>query len=292
VQVLPGSGNLVGGQGFVMKLRDSFLIEELTFAGARRTLKMAVGENPKRVYGNRNQMPSTRMGNAAALRQALTDAAAYRDKRARHAAKSAAAQASGTEAPEPMEFDAKLDVLADLLERKIDAHIHCYRQDELLALLALSREFGFTIAAFHHGLEAYKVADEIAAAGVGVCTWPDWWGYKIEMWDGIPWNGEILSAHGVRVAVHSDSANTVQRLYHEAAKMVMYGADEDEALRMITIHPAWMLGVDRKTGTLEPGKDADIAVFTHHPFDIYTRVALTLIDGRVVYRLTDDGGGR
>lgn len=276
--VIPGSANMIGGLGMVLKLRIGNRIAEMQYQKAKRSMKMASGENPKRVYGGRTQLPSTRMGNFAVLRDYFQKAKEYKQKWLTYEEK----KAKGDDV-QPPEFDAKLDALTQVLDGKVLVQIHCYRADEILTLLSISNEFGFKIRGLHHCLDGYKVADQIAKYGCAVATFADWWGYKVEAWDAIPQAPAILAAKGVRVTMHSDSPDIGQRLFHEAAKCVKYGMAEDEALKTITIHPAWMLGIDSYTGSLEVGKDADIAVFSKHPFDMYTLCDMTFIDGEIVF---------
>ena len=277
IQILPGSGNVIGGEAVTVKLRPGSTLDEMLFAGAPRGLKMALGENPKRVYGSRNKLPSTRMGIIYVMRSAFQQAKEYR---AKWDAWQKKPEADRGPAPER---DLKLETLSDVLSGKVRVHVHCYRKDEMEALFRIADEFGFKIASLQHGLEAYKIADEIARRGIGVATFAHWWGYKWEAWDGIPQNASILAEHGVRVAIHSDSADLIQRLYEEAAIAMHYGLGRQQALESITLSPAWMLGLDGRIGSLDVGKDGDIAIFSKDPFDIYTRVEKTLVDGKVVY---------
>ena len=277
IQILPGSGNVIGGESVTVKLRPGATMDEMIFAGAPRGLKMALGENPKRVYGGRNKLPSTRMGNIYVMRSAYQQAKDYRAKWDAWEKKPAADRGA------PPERDLKLDTLSDVLAGKVRVHVHCYRKDEMEALFRLADEFGFKIASLQHGLEAYKIADEVARRNIGVATFSHWWGYKWEAWDGIPHNAGILADHGVKVSIHSDSADLIQRLYTEAAVTMRYGLNREDALKAITLNPAWILGVDDRVGSLDVGKDADIAIFSKDPFDIYTRVEKTLVDGKVVY---------
>ncbi|HMC82787.1 MAG TPA: amidohydrolase, partial [Candidatus Polarisedimenticolia bacterium] len=292
IQILPGSGNVIGGEAVTVKLRPRATLEEMVFAGAPRGLKMALGENPKRVYGAKNKLPSTRMGNIYVMRNAFQQARDYRAKW------EAWQKKPESERGAPPDRDLKLETLADVLAGKVRVHVHCYRKDEIEALFRVADEFGFKIASLQHGLEAYKIADEVARRDVGVATFAHWWGYKWEAWDGIPQNAAILADHGVRVAIHSDSADLIQRLYEEAAVAMHYGLSREDALKAITLNPAWMLGLDDRIGSLEVGKDADIAIFSKDPFDIYTRVEKTLVDGKIVYDRSANqpvqakGGGR
>lgn len=282
IQVIPGSANLIGGEGVVLKLRLGETLDGMRFQGAPRQIKMAFGENPKRVYGGRGKTPSTRMGNAYMMRKAFTEAQEYARKREDYEKRK---EEDEDDVGSPPGTDLKMEVLGDVLDGKVRVHIHCYRQDGILKLIEIADEFGFKIASFQHCLEGYKVASAIAEKDIGVATFADWWGYKMEAWDAVPQNAAILARKGVKVSVHSDSANLIQRLYHEAAKAVKYGLPEDEGLRAITINPAWMLGVDDRIGSIEVGKDADLAVFSGHPYDIYSRVERTYIDGRLVYEI-------
>jgi len=292
IQILPGSGNVIGGEAVTVKLRPGATVEEMVFVGAPRGLKMALGENPKRVYGGKDKLPSTRMGNIYVMRKAFQQARDYRAKW------EAWQKKPESERGAPPERDLKLETLADVLAGKVRVHVHCYRKDEIEALFRVADEFGFKIASLQHGLEAYKIADEVARRDVGVATFAHWWGYKWEAWDGIPQNAAILSEHGVRVAIHSDSADLIQRLYEEAAVAMHYGLGREDALKAITLNPAWMLGLDDRIGSLEVGKDADIAIFSKDPFDIYSRVEKTLVDGKIVYDRSANppvrvgGGGR
>jgi imidazolonepropionase-like amidohydrolase len=276
VLVIPGSANLIGGEGAVLKLRLGGTLDDMLFPDAPRILKMAFGENPKRVYGGKNKMPSTRMGNAAVLRSTFVEAAEYKRKWADYR--------GGKKDGDPPERDLQLETLADVIDGKILVQIHCYRKDEMLRLIDIADEFGWKIRAFHHALEAYKVADTLVARGIGVATWPDWWGFKLEAWDAIPQNASIVLRKGGHAALKSDSPNTVQRMNHEAAKMVRYaGLTEREALSLVTSEPAWILGIEDRVGTLEAGKDADIVIFDGDPLSVYSRVSMTIIDGKPEY---------
>ncbi|MBI3892873.1 MAG: amidohydrolase family protein [Candidatus Wallbacteria bacterium] len=278
VQIIPGSANLQGGQAVILKLRLGNTLDDLKFKDAPRGIKMAFGENPKRVYGSKGQAPMTRMGNSAVMRQAFTRAREYQKQWAEFEANSRAGRP--TVRPEK---DAKMETLIDVLEGRVRVHVHCYRKDDLLAMIRIADEFGFKIASFQHCLEGYKIAHELAKRDIGAATWPDWWGFKMEAWDAIPQNASLLAAAGVRVSLHSDSANVAQRLFGEAGKAVRYGMRPDQAIKAITWWPATILGIESRVGSLEAGKDADIAIFTKHPFDVYSTVEKTLIDGQVVW---------
>lgn len=280
IQVLPGSANLVGGQAALIKLKLGESLDKMIFENGPRCVKMALGENPKRVYGSRSQIPSTRMGNIAFLREMFSKAKDYQRKWDEYNAKSDA-EKSKTPAPDR---DLKLEALADILKGNLHPQIHCYRQDEMLRIFSVADEFGFKINALHHCIEGYKIAEEIAKRNIVVCTWPDWYGFKMESWQATPYAIKILTDKGVRVAVHSDSADMVQRFYIEAEKLLRYGLTEEQALKTITINPAYALGIQDRVGSIEPGKDADLVIFDHTPFSVYSRVETTIIDGRIYYQ--------
>lgn len=300
LQILPGSGNLIGGRGVVMRPVPQAGSRAMRFPGAPETVKMACGENPKRVYGDRRQAPSTRMGNVRGQRQAFLDAqawlatwTAYEGKRAAWQAHQALPERKRKKAPmeEPKAPARNLDheTLALVLTGQALPQIHCYRADDMLSMLQIADEFGFEVRSFHHALEAYKIADILAAKQVAVSTWPDWWGFKLEAFDGIQENAAMVSAAGGRAVIHSDSATTIRRLNQEAAKAWTTGRDaglditEDEALRWVTLHPAWALGIDAETGSLEVGKRADLVVWDGEPMSVYSRPVEVLIDGITVY---------
>ena len=278
IMVLPGSANVVGGQGAVMKLRLGRSADAMRFEGAPRVMKMALGENPKATYGGRGRMPSTRMGVMALLRDALNQAQGYR-----------ARWDAWTEAPESERgpdpgFDPKLDALADVLRGEIRVHAHTYRRDEFLALLRLSDEFGFALGSFQHAMDAYRLGPELARRGVGVAVYADAFGRKLEHWEQVPQTAAYLNSLGALVTLHSDFPFFAQRLHTEAAKLVRYGGiSEGDALKTITLSAARLIGVDRWVGSLEAGKHADIAVYDRHPFDSFARVEKTFIDGELVF---------
>ncbi len=277
--LLHGSANVIGGQAVVIKHKYGLGRDDLLFPGAPQSIKFASGENPKRVYGGRNQLPSTRMGNFEVMRQAFTDAREYIRDWENYNAK----VKKGDKEARPPKKDLKLEALADVLRGKLLVQIHCYRADEFLTEMAIAKEFGYKVRAFHHALEAYKVADKIAANGVAIATWPDWWGFKDEGWDGIPWNAAICLRKGVRVALKSDSEDVTRRLNQEAGKIIHYGVPEDEALKMITLNPAWIIGVDDRVGSLDVGKDADITIWNSYPLSSVALVDKVLIDGDVYF---------
>jgi imidazolonepropionase-like amidohydrolase len=293
--VLHGSCNPIGGQNAVIKMRWGKRPEELLFAGAPPGLKMALGENPKRSnfrVPGQTRYPVTRMGVEVVLRDALRRAQDYRREWEEYDRKVKAAGGKG-ERPLPPRRDLELEELRDVLDGKVLVHAHCYRADEILMLIRLADEFGFKVRTFQHVLEGYKVAGEIARHGAGASTFADSWGYKVEAFDAIPYNAAVMAAHGVNVSINSDDDERARRLYWEAAKAVRYGGvSETEALKMVTLNPAWQLGIDKRVGSIEPGKDADIAIFSAHPFAPDARVDVTLVDGVVYFdRARDEAKG-
>ena len=284
INVLHGSANVIGGQNAIVKLRWGKSADEMLFEGAARGVKFALGENPKR--SNRSpapgvdpRYPGTRMGVEFMLRKSFADAREYRA--AWQAYEEARARGVDTLAPRR---DLRLEALVDIMAGDILVHAHSYRSDEILMLLRVAEDFGFRIASLQHVLEGYKVADEIAAHGAGASTFTDFWGYKMEAWDAIPYNMSIMYERGVTVSVNSDSGERVRRLYVEATKAVKYGGvPEDEALKMITLNAATHFGIDDRVGSIEIGKDGDLAIFTAHPFSGDTRVQYTLIDGQIYF---------
>lgn len=286
--LLHGSADMIGGQAVVIKTKYGLGRDELLFKGAPQSIKFASGENPKRVFGERKELPSTRMGNFAVQRQALLDAREYMRDWDDYNAK---VQRGDKEAKAPKR-DLKLDALADVLRGKMMVQIHCYRADEFLNEMAMADEFGYKIRAFHHALEAYKVADKIAAHGIAIDTFADWWGYKYEAWDAIPWNAVMAMRKGVRVAVKSDSNDYMRRLNQEAGKTIRYGgATEDEALRMITLNAAWIMGVDERVGSIDNGKDADLVIWEGYPLSSYGVPDKVFIDGQLFFDRAKPGYG-
>ncbi len=278
--LLHGSANMIGGQSVVIKHKYGANRDAMLFPGAPRSIKFASGENPKRVYGSRDQLPSTRMGNFAVQREALLQAQDYIREWDDYNAK----VKRGDRDAKPPKHDLKLEALADILRGKFLVHIHCYRADEFLTEIAMAKEFGYKIRAFHHALEAYKVPEKIAAENIGIATFADWWGYKQEAWDAIPWNAVMSMRKGVRVAIKSDSDDFARRLNQEAAKTMHYGgATEDEALKMITLNAAWIIGVDDRVGSIDVGKDADLVIWDGYPLSSYGVPSKVLIDGDVYF---------
>lgn len=288
IGVLPGSGNLIGGRGVVIHLLPRLGARAMRFPGSPEILKMACGENPKRIYGERTRAPSTRMGSVRALREAFTKARKYaRDwEQWRSMERS---PKSGSDVPKPPDRDLALETLALVLRGDILVEWHCYEADDMLAALEVAGEFGFRVRAFHHALEAYKIRDVLVAHGVAIATWDDWWGYKMEAYDGIPENLALMTEAGGRAALHSDSAIAGQILNQAAGKALAAGRaagvklDENDALRWLTANPAWVLGIDGQVGTLEVGKRADVVVWSEDPFSTYARAEQVYVDGHLVF---------
>ena len=289
ILVLPGSGNLIGGRGVVLRNVPARTVQDMKFPDAPYALKMACGENPKRVYGSKNRAPSTRMGNVAGYRQAWINAADYTRKWDDYRAK-----ASKGEKADPPKRDLGLDTLAAVLRGEIQVENHCYRADEMVQMIDISKEFGYHIAAFHHAVEAYKIADILAANDICVATWANWWGSKMEMLDGIEANAALVNAaKGGCAIIKSDDPDLIQRLNQEAAEALAAGRaagltiSEAEAIKWITANPAKALGIARQTGSLEVGKRADIVIWDHNPFSIYARPDRVYLDGAIAYDRRD-----
>ena len=284
MQLLPGSANLVGGRGVTIKNVPGRNVMDMKFPGAPHGLKMACGENPKRVYGSKGQAPSTRMGNVAGYRAAWIEAADYRDK-------VKAAEAGQGEMPTR---DLRLETLMGVLEGEIIVHNHCYRGDEMSIMLEIAEEFGYKVGTFHHAVEAYKIGDLLAEADTCAAMWADWWGFKMEAYDGIRENIALVDAADACAIVHSDSGIGIQRLNQEAGKVIgaaaRVGMDiaPERAIRWVTSNAAKSLGVLDQTGTLEAGKMADVVIWNGDPFSVYTRAERVYIDGALAYELGND----
>ncbi|HZS71033.1 MAG TPA: amidohydrolase family protein [Candidatus Acidoferrum sp.] len=282
--ILHGSANAIGGQTEVIKLRWGQPASKLPFEGALPGIKFALGENPKRsnfsVPGQPKRYPATRMGVEETIRAAFTEARDYKAAWDAYNKKVAAGEKNLI----PPRRDLRLDPLVEVLEGKRYVHSHCYREDEILMLLRVAREFGFKVRTFQHVLEGYKVADELAAAGSGASTFSDWWAYKVEAYDAIPYNAAIMTRRGVIVSINSDDAEEATHLNQEAAKTMKYGGlSHLEALKLVTLNPAIQLGIDKRVGSIDVGKDADLAIYNHDPLSAYAVVQKTLIDGRVYF---------
>jgi imidazolonepropionase-like amidohydrolase len=288
MQILPGSANLIGGRGVTLKNVPARTTQEMKFPGAPYGLKMACGENPKRVYGSKGRAPSTRMGSVAGYRSAWIAAAEYRDKWQQYSEKIE----KGEKADAPKR-DLKLETLAGVLDGEILVHTHCYRADEMATMIQVAREFDYSISTFHHAVEAYKVADLLAEEGICAAMWADWWGFKMEAYDGIRENVAMVDAAGACAIVHSDSAEGIQRLNQEAAKSMAAAnragipVEPTTAIRWITLNAAQALGIDGETGSLEEGKMADVVLWSGDPFSVYTRAEKVWVDGALLYDRQD-----
>jgi imidazolonepropionase-like amidohydrolase len=282
-RLLHGSANVIGGQDAVIKLKYGEPPNKLLLADAPRGVKFALGENVKRTDG---RFPNTRLGVEAVLVRAFTEAQAYRKEweNYEHALKS---NSAGDPPPSEPRRDLRLEALADVLKGDLKVHCHSYRADEILMLLRTAERFGFKIKSLQHVLEGYKIAPEIAEHGASCSTFSDWWAYKIEAYDAIPYNSALLNEAGVTVCIKSDSNELMRHLYQEAAKVIKYGGmSEEEALKTITLNGAKQLGLEKRIGSLEVGKDADLAIFNGHPLNSYARVEMTLVDGEMYFQST------
>lgn len=286
--VLPGSGNLIGGRSVTLRNIPARTVQEMKFPGAPYGLKMACGENPKRVYGGRNRAPSTRMGNVAGYRTAWINAADYARKWDEYRAK-----ADKGEKAEPPKRDLQLETLAGVLKGEIIVENHCYRADEMVQMIGIAGEFGYKITAFHHALEAYKIADILAKEDICVATWANWWGSKLEAWDSIEANAPLIHAAGGCAIIKSDDPDVTQRLNQEAAEALAAGRaaglqiTEADAIRWITLNPAKAIGMQQEVGSLEPGKRADLVLWDHNPLSIYARAERVYLDGAIAYDRKD-----
>ncbi len=284
MHILPGSANLFGGRSVTVKN----VAARTADAGAPYGLKIACGENPARVYGGRNISPSTRMGNVAGYRKAWQAASEYRDRWRKW-------KADGADLAKRPDRNLQLETLMGVLDGEIRIQNHCYRADEMATMIDISKEFGFKIASFHHAVEAYKVRDLLVANDICASMWADWWGFKLEAYDGIMQNIALVHEAGGCAIVHSDSADGIQRLNQEAAKAIRAGADAGitisraDAVKWLSINPAKALGIDKVTGSLEPGKNADVVIWSGDPFSAYAHAERVFIDGAQVFDRADTG---
>lgn len=282
MQVLPGSANLIGGRSITVRLVPARTVQEMKFPGAPYGVKMACGENPKRVYQNRG--PSTRMGNMAGYRAAFIQAEQYRARWDKW---------NTDRQGEPPGRDLRLETLAGVLRGEIGVQNHCYRADEMAQMLDLAREFGFSIRSFHHGVEAYKIADLLAGAGTAASIWSDWGGFKMEAFDQVPENLALVEQAGARAVLHTDSPDGIQRMNQDMAKAYYAGRragiplTRNQAIRWITANPAWVLGIHEQTGTLEAGKMADVVLWSGDPFSVYSKAEKVWTEGWLVFDRLD-----
>ncbi|KOF03702.1 amidohydrolase [Roseivirga seohaensis] len=271
---LHGSANVIGGESETLKLRyGTTNPEEMKFEDAPRTIKFALGENPTRGGRARGIQPSSRMGVEAMLRNSFNDAIAYR-------AKWDAYKADKNPRKVAPEYDLRMETLVDILDGKVLVHCHSYRADEIYMLMKVFTDFGIKKLTYQHANEAYKVASELAEFGAGASVFADWWAYKLEVYWSTAYNATILTRNGVLTSINSDSGELIRHLFHEAAKTQKYGdLSDDEALSLITLNPAKQLGIDNRVGSIEVGKDADIAIFEGHPLSVYAIPVMTFVDG-------------
>ncbi|MBJ7498382.1 MAG: amidohydrolase [Sphingopyxis sp.] len=285
MMILPGSGNLFGGRTVTLKNVPSVTMQGMKFPGAPYGLKIACGENPKRVYGGKGRSPATRMGNVAGYRKAWIDAQDYARRRDKW-------EASGRTGEAPKR-DLQLETLAGVLKGEILVQNHCYRADEMANMIDVSREFGFKIRTFHHANEAYKIAPLLEKEDICVATWASWWGYKMEVFDAIEENAALVHAAGGCAIIHSDDPIVIQRLNQEAAAALSAAwragirINKADAIRWFTANPAKALGIADRVGTIEPGKNADVVLWSHDPFSIYARAERVWIDGGIVFDRAD-----
>jgi imidazolonepropionase-like amidohydrolase len=274
LQVLPGSANLMGGRSVVLKNVYARTVQGMKFPDAPYGMKMACGENPKRVYGSKGRMPSTRMGNIAVNRQTWIKAQEYKKKRD-----------SGKEYTR----DIGMETLAGVLDGDISIQNHCYRADEMAIVLDMAKEFGYKVSTFHHAVESYKIADLLRDNDVCSAVWADWWGFKMEAYDAIPENAAILHNTGACVIIHSDDENQIQRLNQEAAKAqadgrrMGFNISDADVIKWLTYNPAKALGIDAKTGSLKAGKMADVVLWNGNPLSVYARPDKVWIDGALMF---------
>ncbi len=291
--ILHGSANSIGGQTIVIKLRWGQPAAKLPFEGALPGIKFALGENPKRsnfsIPGQPKRYPATRMGVEETIRGAFTEARDYKNSWEAYRKRISGGEKNAL----PPRRDLRLEPLVEVLDGKRYVHAHCYREDEILMLLRVAKEFGFKVRTFQHVLEGYKVADELAAAGAGASTFSDWWAYKVEAYDAIPYNAAMMAKRGVVVSVNSDDAAEATHLNQEAAKSMKFGGlTHEEALKLVTINPAMQLGIDKRVGSIDVGKDADLVIYNHDPLSAYAVAQKTIIDGRVLFDREKDLAGR
>ena len=291
-QVLPGSGNLFGGRGVTLKNVFARAVQGMKFPDAPHSLKMACGENPKRVYGSKGHLPSTRMGNVAGYRMAWIKAEAYRKKWDKYY-ESLGNENENEKEKEMPKRDLQLDTLAEVLRGNILVHNHCYRAEEMLIMIDIAKEFDYKISAFHHAIESYKIADILAKENICSAMWADWWGFKHEAFDQVRENAAMIENAKACAIIHSDSAIGIQHLNQETAKAMAAGnknglaIKEKDAIAWITSNAAKSLGISDKTGSIEEKKMADLVIWSHNPFSIYAKAEKVFIDGSLMYDRLD-----
>ncbi|MCW9016616.1 MAG: amidohydrolase, partial [Kangiellaceae bacterium] len=289
LQILPGSANLFGGRGVTLKNIPSITMQGMKFPDAPHALKMACGENPKRVYGGKKRAPMTRMGNVAGYRKAWIEAAAYKAKWDKYYE-----AAENGEEKDPPKRDLKLETLKEVLEGKVQIHNHCYRAEEMAIMIDVAKEFGYEISTFHHAVEAYKIADVLAENNICAAMWADWWGFKHEAYDSVKENVAMVEKAKGCAVVHSDSGIGIQHLNQEAAKAMAAGNKKGlslkakDAIKWITFNAAKSIGIEDKVGSLESGKMADLVIWNQNPFSVYAKAEKVYIDGALVFDLMDN----
>lgn len=283
IHLMHGSANVIGGQNETLKLRYGTLNpDDLRFEGAPRTIKFALGENPTRGGRRRGIQPQTRMGVEAMIRNSFNDAIEYRKAWNQYNAN----RSSRKVAPE---YDLRMETIVDILEGEILVHSHSYRADEIYMLMSVFSDFGIEKLTFQHANEAYKVAPELAAFGASASIFSDWWAYKLEVYYSTAYNAAILTNNGVNTSINSDSGELIRHLFHEAAKSQKYGGlSDNEALALITLNPAMQLGIENRVGSIDEGKDGDIAIFDKHPLSIYAIPQMTFVDGVKYFDINND----
>ena len=283
LQILPGSANLFGGRSVVLKNVYARTVQGMKFPGAPYGLKMACGENPKRVYGSKGRQPSTRMGNIAVDRQTWARAVEYKRRWDKYE----------KDGGEPPARDIAMDTLRGVLAGEILVQNHCYRADEMAIVMDMAKEFGYKVTTFHHAVEAYKIGDLLKANDTCAAVWADWWGFKMESYDAISENLPLLETAGACAMIHSDDANGIQRLNQEVAKALAAGRragmniSDAAAWRWLTYNPAKALGIADKTGSLKPGKMADVVLWNNDPFSVYSRPEKVWVDGALLYDMNN-----
>ena len=295
--VLPGSANLFGGRGVTLKNTRSVTVQGMKFPNAPYTLKMACGENPKRVYGNRDSEPSTRMGNVAGYREAWIDAQSYMQAKA--LSEKLSDDEESDEEQELFKRDLKMETLSGVLKGEILIQNHCYRGEEMAVMIDIAKEFNYRVTTFHHAIEAYKVADLLADNGVCAAMWADWWGFKNEaydmVWENVAMVDQAVNGTGCAI-VHSDSAVGIQHLNQEASKALSAGLragleiSKARAIQWITLNPAKALGISDQVGSLEVGKMADLVIWDGDPFSTFTKAEKVFIDGHLSFDATKKNG--
>ncbi len=291
IHLMHGSANVIGGQGETLKLRYGTTQDGMRFEGAKRTIKFALGENPTRVHGQGNGIqPRTRMGVEQVVRNHFDEALDYKRKREAYLEAKAEYDRGGRGTPPvPVAENLRYEVLNDIIEGEIYVHCHSYRADEILMLMRVFNDYGIKNYTFQHANEAFKVAPELAKNGAMTSVFSDWWAYKFEVYYSTAYNASILNANGVINSINSDNNQLLRTLNHEAAKVVRYGnTTVNDAIKMITLHPAIQLGIDDYVGSIEEGKHGDVVVWSGHPLSIYSLAEMTFVDGKKYFDRSND----